>query len=58
MDKSKNIALILGCLIIAIAIIPSINDGEISESISKFVRAFAAFFSSVLFGLNGGGNSE
>jgi hypothetical protein len=56
MDKTKVIAIILGCLIIAIAIIPSINTGEISESISKFIKAFAAFFSAILFGLSGNDN--
>lgn len=56
MDKNKTIAIILGCVIITIAIVPSVMSGEVSESISKFIRAFAAFFSAVLFGMSGANN--
>ena len=56
MDKTKVTAIILGCVIIAIAIAPSVHTGEISESISKFIKAFAAFFSAILFGMSGNSN--
>lgn len=58
MDKTKTIAILLGCIVITVAIAPSINSGEISESISKFVRAFAAFFSAILFGMTGTGGGD
>jgi hypothetical protein len=60
-NKTKTIAIILGCVIIAGIVAMGMKDGKLDESLTKFMGGFGAFMSAVIYGVlssNGDGDSH
>lgn len=51
MNKTKTIAIILGCVIVAIIVLQGMKDGKLDESLTKFLSGFSAFMSAVIYGV-------
>lgn len=50
-SKNISIALILGCVIIAIIVAMGMNEGKLDNSLTKFIYGFSSLVTGILYGV-------